>query len=318
MQHWLEEKHICGVGIGYIENGAVKELAVYGKDDTGSQYPANILFNVASLTKPVTAMVALKLVNKGMWDLDEPVYKYWTDPDIADDPRSKLLTTRHILSHTTGFPNWRWKLKDKRLAFEFDPGTKYQYSGEGFEYLREAMEHKFGKTLPQLAQELIFTPLQMNETYFFWDKGLTENRVAAGCDKDAKPYTIYKNTAANAADDLLTSVSDYCKFLQHVMNGAGLDKKLYEEMISLQAHTQKNHQHFGLGWVIYEGVDGGDDVISHGGDDKGAHTIVFILPQSKNALAIFTNSDNGTELYIPAVQHYLGEAGQKIIDIETN
>jgi len=92
-------------------------------------------------------MVALKLVSLGKWDLDEPINKYWTDPDVADDPRSKKLTTRYILSHQSGFPNWRYSNKSNKLNFQFEPGAKYQYSGEGLEYLRKALENKFNKSL---------------------------------------------------------------------------------------------------------------------------------------------------------------------------
>jgi CubicO group peptidase (beta-lactamase class C family) len=62
-----------------------------------------------------------------------------------------------ILSHQTGFPNWRYLNKSNTLSFEFEPGTKYQYSGEGFEYLRKALEAKFKKPLEQLAKEHIST-----------------------------------------------------------------------------------------------------------------------------------------------------------------
>lgn len=68
------------------------------------------------------------------------------DPDIADNPYVKKLTTRIILSHQTGFPNWRGNNADGKLTFEFEPGTKYQYSGEGYEYLRKALEKKFKKS----------------------------------------------------------------------------------------------------------------------------------------------------------------------------
>ena len=87
----------------------------------------------------MTAIVTLKLVEKGLWDLDEPVYKYHIDKDIKNSPELKKLTTRHILSHQSGFPNWRHLTESQRLSFEFEQGTQFQYSGEGFEYLRKAL-----------------------------------------------------------------------------------------------------------------------------------------------------------------------------------
>ncbi len=160
MQSWLKENNIPTLGLGIIEGGKLQKVKVFGDTKKGVSVAQNAYFNVASLTKPVTAMVTLRLISLGKWKLDEPLDVYWTDPDIINDPRHQELTARMILSHQTGFPNWRWMNDDKKLNFQFNPGTKYQYSGEGFEYLRKALEKKFGKSLDQLAKELVFHPLK--------------------------------------------------------------------------------------------------------------------------------------------------------------
>lgn len=105
---WLKSNNIPTLGIGVINSGKLQQVKVFGELEKGKTAPYNTIFNVSSLAKPVTAMVTLKLVSSDKWDLDEPIFKYWTDPDVADDPRSKELTTRHILSHQSGFPNWRY------------------------------------------------------------------------------------------------------------------------------------------------------------------------------------------------------------------
>lgn len=315
-EKWMAANRIPALGIGYIKDGKVAETSVYGTRENGEPYPVNTIFNVASLTKPVTALVALKLVDEGKMDLDEPLFKYWIDPDIKDDSMTQKLTMRHVLSHQTGFPNWRWKNAGNKLAFEFEPGTKYQYSGEGFEYLRKALEAKFAKTLDQLAQELVFTPLGMSETHYFWDQSVDESRFATWHHSDGSLYKTYKNISPNAADDLLTTVDDYCKFMLYIMNGAGLKPDLYKQMISEQVRIGP-HKYWGLGWWIDESADSSGNAIIHGGDDKGVHTIVFMLPGTGEGLLIFTNCDNGVDIYIPVILHYLGNKGQKIIDIET-
>jgi CubicO group peptidase (beta-lactamase class C family) len=315
-EKWLVKNRIPALGIGYIKDAKIQEVKVYGELEKGKPAPDNAIFNVASLTKPITTLVTLKLVNSGQWSLDEPVSNYWIDPDIADDPRTKKLTTRHILSHQTGFPNWRYKHADGKLSFEFEPGTTYQYSGEGFEYLRHAFEKKFGKTLDQLATELIFKPLQMHDTRFYWDTTMPEARFAKWHSGTGEVYKTFKNTSANAADDLLTTIEDYCKFMVYIMNGAGLSKDLYSQMITEQARIKQN-RYFGLGWMVDENIRNGENAINHGGDDKGVHTIAFILPKSKEGLVIFTNCDNGTDIYIQTILFYLGQAGQGIIDVET-
>ncbi|MFI5222430.1 MAG: serine hydrolase domain-containing protein [Bacteroidia bacterium] len=178
------------------------------------------------------------------------------------------------------------------------------------------MENKFHKTLDQLASELIFKPLQMNDTRFFWDKTIDETRFAKWHKGDGSLYETDKNTIANAADDLLTTIQDYSKFMVHIMNGAGLSKELYSQMISNQVRIKSN-KYFGLGWWVDENIGDGENALTHGGDDKGVHTIAFILPKSKQGLLIFTNCDNGTDIYIQTVLSYLGDLGRGIIDVET-
>lgn len=313
-EKWLIEKHIPALGIGVIKDGKMAQISVFGELEKGKPAPKNTIWNVASLTKPITANVTLRLVSEGKWDLDEPLFHYWTDPDIAKDPRHKLLTTRHVLSHQTGFPNWRWKNKNKKLAFDFDPGTKYQYSGEGLEYLRQALEKKFNKTLDQLANELIFKHLNMIDTKFFWDDTVDSTRFAKWHNAKGELYETYKNKKANGADDVLTTIEDYGNFLISIMNSDGLSKLVFEEMVKHQVKT-KNGKYFGLGFEIYD-LGQGDYALSHGGSDKGVQTIVFIFPKTKQGLIVFTNVDDGYKVYETLLTHYLGDTGKRIFDIE--
>lgn len=315
IEKWLLENKIPTLGIGVINNGKLQQIKVFGEISKGIKAPYNTIFNVASLAKPVTALVVLKLVSQAKWNLDEPLYKYWRDPDIVNDSRCKLITTRHVLSHQTGFPNWRWMNENKKLSFMFTPGTNYNYSGEGFEYLRKALEKKFNKTLQQLAYELIFQPIKMHDSKYVWDKSVDTTRFAIGYDKNEKTYEIVKNNTPNAADDLLTTIEDYSNFLISVMNADGLSKKVFEEMITKQVATSKG-KHFGLGFEIYD-LGNSEYALSHGGSDNGVQTIMFLFPKTKNGLVIFTNSDNGVLAYEKLMKHYLGENGTKIFNIET-
>ena len=315
-ERWLKQKHIPALGIGFIKDGKIEQISVFGELQSNRPAPINTIWNVASMTKPITAIVALKLINAGKWDLDEAIYNYFTDPDVANDPRAKLLTTRIILSHQTGFPNWRGNNEDGKLSFEFEPGTKYQYSGEGYEYLRKAIEKKFKKSLEQLASELIFKPLKMKDTRFIWDDKMDSTRFAKWHNEKGELYATQKNTNANAADNLLTTVEDYSRFLVHILNGAGLSDKLYKEMITKQVKINEN-KYWGLGWWVDENInDNKDFALVHGGDDIGVHTIVFIVPKTKQALLIFTNSDNGTDAFAEVLVKFLGKDGEGIFNIE--
>jgi hypothetical protein len=268
IEKWLKSNKIPTLGIGVIKNRNLQQVKVLGELDKGKTAPYNTIFNVASLAKPFTAMVALKLVSSGKWDLDEPIFKYWTDPDVAEDPRSKELTTRHILSHQSGFPNWRYSNKSNKLTFQFSPGTQYQYSGEGMEYLRKALERKFAKLLNELATDLIFKPLSMDDTEYIWNSNVDETRFAKGYDNHGNSYETIKNKTPNGAADLLTTIEDYGKFLISVMNGDGISEKVFTDMTTHQVESTKG-KHFGLGFEIYDFKDG-QYALSHGGADKGA------------------------------------------------
>lgn len=314
-EKWLKENKVPALGIGIITDGKLKQVKVFGELKKGITAPYNTIWNVASLTKPITAITTLKLVSLGKWDLDEPLYKYWTDPDIANDPNLKLLTTRIVLSHQTGFPNWRFLNESKKLDFKFKPGTKYQYSGEGFEYLRKALEKKFHKTLEQLASELVFEPIKMNDSQLVWNDKIDLSRYAINYDNKGNAYESTKNKTANAADDLLTTIEDYGKFLCSVLNSDGLSKKVFDDMNAHQVTTKKD-KYFGLGFEIYD-FGNEEYALSHGGADQGVQTLFFILPKTKQGLVIFTNVDDGYKVYKDLLLHYLGENGQKLIDIET-
>ncbi|WP_185285954.1 serine hydrolase domain-containing protein [Chryseobacterium indologenes] len=314
LEQWLKESKIPTLGLGVIRNGKLEKAKVYGDYQKGIPSPDNTRFNVASLTKPVTAMVALKLASQGQWDIDEPLYHYWTDPDIAEDARNKKLTTRIVLSHQTGFPNWRILNPNGKLGFQFDPGTKYQYSGEGFEYLKRALENKFHQPLSQLGEELIFKPLKMKDTSYIWGPNTDPSRIATGYDKDGKPYDPVKRETASGADDLMTTVSDYGHFLISVMNGEGLSKKIFAEMQTGQVASEKG-KYFGLGFEIYN-LGNGNIALSHGGSDDGVRTLFVIIPKTKQGLVILTNTDEGAKAYEKLIIDYLGEEGKRIVDIE--
>lgn len=314
-ERWLQTRHIPILGLGVLRGGVLKSVKIYGHLAAGPQAPLDTLFNVASLTKPLTALVALRLVDEGKLDLDEPLAKHWVDPDLKDDPRLNQLTTRLVLSHRTGFPNWRWMDASKKLSFAFDPGSRYQYSGEGFEYLRRALEAKTGSSLEALAQRMVFEPLGMRHTRFTWDAATPEALFAHGFDPQGKAYPLAKWTQANAADLLLTTVSDYGAFLSAVMQGRLLSAGLQQEMLKPHVET-KPGKTFGLGWERYE-LPEGRYVLSHGGADPGVQTQVFLLPQTGDGLILFTNVDDGAKVYGPLLKHFLGKAGEAVLSIET-
>ena len=307
---WMEENTVPAVAVGIVENGDVAFRRVFGERYPGAPANESTIFNVASLTKPIVTIVALKLVATGQFDLDEPLAPYWVDARVRNDPRHRKLTARLVLSHQTGFPNWGDR---EHLPFESDPGTSYGYSGAGFEYLKEALERKFGRTLEELSERLLFQPLGMAATRYTWDEELHEPRFARWFDSAGAPYEAkWKHTDARAADDLLTTIGDYTAFARDVARRDGLPAELFSEMSTL--HTPVNARvGSGLGWRVVPNLANGEFALVHGGGDPGVRTRVVVLPNSQRAVVVFTNGDRGDVVLYRIIRDVL-DVGHEIMD----
>ena len=200
------------------------------------------VFRAASLSKAVFAYLVFTLVNDGRLDLDRPLHEYLAKPlpdypeyaDLAGDPRYRAITARVALSHRTGFPNWRWQTKDRKLRILFSPGERFLYSGEGYRYLQFVVEQIAGKDLEALAQERVFRPLGMMSTSYAWRDAFALNCAVdrAPIDKAFGPGFL---KVPNCAGSLLTTASDYGRFLSAVLAGRGLPARLRDEMLRPQA-----------------------------------------------------------------------------------
>jgi len=205
--------------------------------------PADVgtFFRAASLSKAVFAWIVFTLVGDGRLDLDRPLYEYLPRhlpdyPDYADlagDTRYRAITARLALSHRTGFPNWRWQTKDRKLRILFNPGEKFLYSGEGYRYLQFVVEQIAGRDLEALARERIFGPLGMTSTTYSWRDELAQNCAIdkASIEKVFGPGFL---KLPNAAGSLLTTASDYGRFLSAVLAGTGLPGRLRDQMLRPQ------------------------------------------------------------------------------------
>jgi CubicO group peptidase (beta-lactamase class C family) len=290
----MKRDHVPIAGICLIENGNLKYVKTFREDN--KPVSENTFFNIASLTKPLATMLTLKLVSLGQWQLDEPLFHYWTDPDVSQDPRNKKLTTRLVLSHQTGLPNWRGHEPGGKLWFEFEPGSKWKYSGEGYEYLREAIEHKFNIPIEILADSLLFRNIGMKNTRFYWDQN-TDSTLYAGRyheDGTSNDYETWHD--ANASNLLLTTMQDYGKFGLYVLKNIHSNKEIYKEMIRTQARPSDKKE-FGLGWSITRGLSNGEYALVHTGRNPGVNTIIILLPESGRGIVVFTDSDSGDKLY---------------------
>lgn len=293
---WLKAFNVTGVAIAKIENGKLVWTAFYGDRIPGQPANEKTLYSVASLTKPITAEIILRLASEGKLSLDEPIFPYWIDPDVANNPWNKLLTPRLCLSHQTGFTNWRYQTHNV-LTFQFEPGTQTSYSGEGFDYLAHFAEKKTGQRFEDLAQHFVFDPISLHDTSYtpqpWW------------ANRQAKPVESEPRTKWSAADLLRTTVSDYANFLISVMRNEQLTKEIASQRLTITRNLTSPEQEivlcesspdpdhckvstgFGLAWHIVKIND--ELIVDHTGADSDVKTFAMFLPQRQSGIVIFTN-----------------------------
>src|SRR5215470_7124922 len=122
----MKEGDVPGLAIALVRNGELVWQRGFGVKSVKSNEPINdsTVFEAASLSKPVFAYAVLKLVDAGKFELDKPLNQYLPgNYDVGDDPRLGQITARRVLSHTTGFPNWR----SGALKIHFTPGERFSY-----------------------------------------------------------------------------------------------------------------------------------------------------------------------------------------------
>jgi CubicO group peptidase (beta-lactamase class C family) len=303
----LEENHVPSVSIAQIKDGKIVSVRAYGHQDATTKATPRTLYNIASLTKPITAQVAMRLLSQGVFTLDEPMAPVWTDPDLADDPRRNTLTPRIALTHQTGFANWR-SMTGGKLTFQFDPGTKYGYSGEGFEYLARFMEKKTGASLDVNAKKLVFGPLGMHETAFTkqeWFAG----RVASPADDKGVWMTPHFAERPISADMVYTTAHDYALLLLAVIENTGITPQIARERDKIQVSLKQMCSQIpaglcpdelgsGLSWQILRFKD--TTLLMHTGHDPGLYTFAYVSPDKRSGAMILTNGENGKRL-VPAI-----------------
>lgn len=319
----MEAAGVTGLSIGVINDNQPVYLMTYGyKNKPLNQLGDNSTsFYAASLAKSLFAYLVMKMVDEKTIDLDKPLYTYLPKPlpqydnykDLASDERWKLITARHCLNHTTGFPNWRElnPKNNKKLEFFFTPGKQYAYSGEGIHLLQLAVEAISGKPLEQLAHEKVFLPLGMTRTSFVWEESFNDN-VAYGHNVDEVPLDLIKRAEANAAGSMQTTIVDYTLFMSALMQGKGISPESKREMLKPQIEIRSKYQFptlsdelsvenrsmglsYGLGWGLFRGPNG-PAFFKEGHSDGWQHYVVC-LPDQKTGLVVMSNSSNAESIF---------------------
>lgn len=311
----MKEKKVPGLSLVIIENAEITTHMDLGLKNTQKNdlIDENTIFEAASLSKPVFTYGILKLVENGKLNLDKPLAEYLCYSDITNDERINSITARMVLTHTSGFPNWR--PKNESLKIYFQPSERFSYSGEGFLYLQKVVEHISGLSLEEYIQKNVFIPLGMAHSSFIWSN---DSKKAAGHNADANPIENQREVPQNAAFTMHTNPLDYAKFVIALLKGVGLNSKTINEMLRPQIKVQEgstnsienytgqlsNSVSWSLGWGI-QCTEMGDS-FWHWGDNGGFKSFILGSKSSNNAIIIFTNGSNGLIIISEIIKKYMG------------
>ena len=336
------EANVHGLTISIVSKDSILFQKAYGSSNLKEKQALEMSqnFYAASLSKPVFAFIVMKLVDAKVLDLDKPLVEYLDRPlssytfkesyegyqDLLEDERYKKITARMCLSHTTGFPNWRYIGNrgidmNKPLEIESDPGTYYSYSGEGIQLLQFVVEHVTKKGLEELAQTYVFGPFDMPMTSFLWQDRF-ETNYAVGHQKKKEVLERRKRNQEYAAGSMDTTPQDYAKFIQAMLARKGLSESGYEEMFGPQISITATQQFgdnrwkatdenkeinlsYGLGWGIYE-TPFGIAVFKEGHIDGWEHYAI-IYPSQNIAMVIMCNSSNGEGIFKELLETAMGD-----------
>lgn len=290
--------NIPGVSLALIKDGKKVYHKTYGVVNTmtGEKVNDNTLFEAASITKPVFAFAVERLAERGVIDLDKPLYEYLPYEDIAYDERYKLITARHVLTHRTGFPNWR----DGKLKILFTPGTSFGYSGEGFEYLKMVVEKITGKKVEQVLQEEVIEPIGLYHTFFSKNDSL--QKVVAYGHYNGLPSNNDLPESPGMAYSMHTEADIFTRFMLYLLEQKGLTPETYNTILS--KHSEYDFSdwdvkptipiYMGMSLEIRETPFG--KTFSHGGNNGDFKCKFEVYKDLQMGYVIFTNSNTSDAL----------------------
>ena len=323
IEQMMEQADVAGLSCAILNDSQIVYQKAFGyrnKSD-GTRNDEQTLFSAASFSKPVFAYLVMLLAEEKVIDLDKPLYEYLDKPlyeypayaDLKGDDRYQQITARMVLSHSTGFPNWRFLTQDGKLGILFPPGSRHSYSGEGIALLQMIVETVTGRDLEALAQEKIFQPFGMTRSSYIWQPQF-ETNYASPHDEFGRPRgENIQRAKPDAAGSMVTTASDYARFLVGILNAQGQRKATVDEMLQPQIainykrmfgpdawnmtsdvpirdEYQDIHLAWGLGWGRFDTSYG--RAFFHTGHSFGWQNYTVTYIDKGIGIVMLSNSDN--------------------------
>lgn len=320
--------HVPGLSVAVIDDGKIAWARAYGASDAGSGRPVrpDTLFQAASISKPVAAVLSLRLAGLGMLDLDEDINRRLRAWKL---PGAQVVTARALLSHTAGMPaggvpgygiaeplptlaqvlEGAAPAKPPKATVTYTPGSAYAYSSLGYGVLQQYIVDAAGRPFEHLARDEVFAPLGMRDSLFAVTPpaGLAA-RVAAGHALDGSiAEGGWRRYPELAAAGLWSTPSDLARFviaLQRAAAGRG-GAFLNQAQAGMLFTPVRND--YGLGFELDR--QGAQPVFHHSGAQGGYQALMFGYVGSGRGAVILTNGDGGWPLIEELMRSIAAEYG---------
>ncbi|RKH45493.1 class A beta-lactamase-related serine hydrolase [Corallococcus sp. AB050B] len=333
VRRWMDLYRIPGLSVAVYDKHARVWSKTYGVTQAGGKEPVTLetLFQAASISKPVTALAALRAVEQGQLSLDANVndaLKCWKVPDNGFT-REQKVTLRRLLSHSAGltvhgFPGYgvgeplptlqqildgQKPANTEAVRVDTVPGTESRYSGGGYVVVQKLLMDVTNKPFPRLMKEAVLDPVGMTHSTF--EQPLPPElvaRTAAGTRASGETvegrWKVYPELAPAG---LWTTPSDLALLQIEVAKAkAGKSQRVLSQAMTRQMLTKQSGPS-GLGYR----VDDASDRFEHGGWNEGFTATVMTLGDSGSGVVLMANSDNGVLLFERIIASIAAEYGWK-------
>jgi CubicO group peptidase (beta-lactamase class C family) len=310
----LYKPFVGNFAMAIMSGGTVEQEKFYS---VGKPVDRNTIFQVASLSKWISAVGIMKLVEDGKLDLDAPVSKYLTRWQLPlCEFNNEQVTVRRLLSHTAGLTDGLGysgfetgtpvqsieqsltKAADAdggisgEVRVGIKPGSEFKYSGGGYTLLQLLVEEVSGQSFSSYMKETIFTPLNMAHSSYVWEDS-SDYKLAELYNNDGSKASNYRYTSL-AATSLYTSLSDLELFFQAHLEGKNREP-VGRNVVKPETVKKMREPHgqsmgveiWGLGTVLYATTEGNDFIIGHDGKSTPPiNTAMRLNPETGDGIII--------------------------------
>ena len=283
--YWLQASGTPGLTVALIEGGKTRDVLCFGSTDAQGRIPVTeaTVFQAASLSKQALLYAVLKTIEAGKLDLERPLIEYMKKPLNEPEADLERITGRHVLTHTTGWPNWP---PDEGPLKRVAPLGQWGYSGAGFVYLQQVLESIWDEPADKYIRRLVLDPLGMRESSFVW-RDEYEKTATRGFDQSGTAVEPWHPDKVNGASSLHTTAKEYALLLGAYL--ASDLRRLHPNVYSRQVKIDAQ-----LGWSLGWGT--ADDALWQWGHSNGFKTFSALVPARGLGIVALANGAGGQRI----------------------